>query len=182
MGVRLVAAGLGAWLACLGVTAQAQPLPVASLDQQATVPVLDIPAVMPALAVATANQTVTVDSAGQHFIRATAANGLVIEVHFTACAEGSETGPPAGCKALYMTAVWGELAEADRATVAAVLAQFLAENPLANGALAQGVSPYLARYVIADFGIAKGNLLSEFANFVGLATAFTNQVNTAMRP
>lgn len=169
---------LGGFVLAMGHgPALAQPRPVSTIDQQALVPALDIAAVRPALAVASANQVTSVDADGVEFIRATAANGLVFEVHFTACEEAAPVASPQGCKALYLTAIWGGVDPARRAELDAIMASFLAQNPLVNAATLDDSSPYLLRYVIADYGIPQGNLLSEFGNFVGIATAFHNQVS-----
>lgn len=149
----------------------AQVRPVDTVDQTAMLPALGIEAVQPALSVTTANMLVAANETGEEYLVATAANGLSFQIQFQSC-EAANTG----CKAMLMLALWeGPAADAREAFMQRNTA-FALSHPMASAGLLEDGSAYVARYVIADYGIPQGNLVSEFANFVRGATDFHNQV------
>ncbi|WP_047002678.1 hypothetical protein [Aurantiacibacter luteus] len=156
----------------IGSGASAQTRPVDSIDQTETLASLGPSAVLPALSVATANQVVEVQADGTPFVSATASNGLLMQMYFTACDDGGQTG----CKGMSIVSVWPRVAEETVPAVAAATRSFLLDHPLANAGQFDDNRPYFSRYVIADYGIAQGNLLSEFSNFIRGATEFHNML------
>ncbi|GGD53851.1 hypothetical protein GRI62_04490 [Erythrobacter arachoides] len=152
--------------------ALAQQRPANSIDGTAIISSLGPDAVMPALAVATANQLVEARPDGTPFISATAMNGLVMQISFTSCDEGGQTG----CLGMSIVSVWTAAEPEVQAQIAAAVRGFLIDHPLANAGQFDDGTPYFSRYVIADYGIAQGNLLSEFSNFVSGATDFHNML------
>ncbi|MEO1045692.1 MAG: hypothetical protein AAFX04_09660 [Pseudomonadota bacterium] len=163
---------LAAWPGAL----MAQAAPVESIDQTEILPELNASNVVPVLKVVTGNHVTSLDSDLNHFITATATNGLRFDVRFHGCEDPkAENIDKMQCRALSLVALWEP--RGDAAVMNPVIADFLYKNPLANAGMLPDGSIYMTRYIIADYGIAQGNLLSEMANFVRTATDFTNTVN-----
>lgn len=154
------------------VPALGQALPIESIDQEQHIASLGIDTVTPALAVVVANQVAQANEDGSEFISATAANGLGFRVQFEACEESAREG----CKAMLLLAVWEAFPAEFHQRLAQSLSAFTREQPMVSAGTLEDGSPYVARYVIADFGTPQGNLVSEFANFVRAATDFHNEV------
>lgn len=150
----------------------AQTADVGTIDQTEIVPYLNSKSIVPALKVVTGNHLVSVDSQNREFISAVAGNGLQFEVHFHGCRQDD----PRKCRAMSMLARWPSLKKSDAKKLSRLAPEFLRSNPLINSGIAEDNSPYVTRYVIADYGTAQGNLLSEFANFIRVASTFNKQM------
>ena len=163
--IKIAAVGL-----VLGTTslASAQPVDVSTIDQEKILPHLNSEAVIPALKVVTGNHLVAVGPQNQQYVSATASNGLKFEVHFHGCAEDEIRK----CRAMSIVAQWPSVKKSRMKKVGQINSDFLRKNALINAGILENGSPYLVRYVIADHGTAQGNVLSEFANFVRVATAY----------
>ncbi|RIV85643.1 hypothetical protein [Aurantiacibacter zhengii] len=154
------------------VPALGQALPIETIDQEEHVSSLGIDTVTPALAVVVANQVAQANEDGSEFISATAANGLGFRIQFEACDETAREG----CKAMLLLAVWEAFPAEFQERLSESVSAFTREQPMVSAGTLEDGSPYVARYVIADFGTPQGNLVSEFANFVQTATDFHNEV------
>lgn len=154
------------------VPALAQALPIETIDQEEHVSSLGIDTVAPALGVVVANQVSQANEDGSEFISATAANGLGFRIQFEACEETAREG----CKAMLLLAMWEAFPAEFHQRLAQSVSAYSREQPMVSAGTLEDGSPYVARYVIADFGTPQGNLVSEFANFVRTATAFHNEV------
>jgi len=158
----------------LAGAAMAQMQPMDSIDPNAMLPALDAEAVAPALAVVTANSLAQVDDAGNEFITAYVSNGLTFEIHFTSCAEPLSQD----CKAMYMLATWDAADPSEQASMDEMTSAFQVERPIVSAGVLPDGKPYVLRFVIADYGIQQGNVLSEFSNFIQNATDFHNRLGT----
>jgi hypothetical protein len=188
----LFKAGLGGAIACLSISpAAAQMRPLDTIDQTETIESVNVKSVAPALATVTGNQYEAVDPNGTNVLFGTATNGLRFEVHFRACtpdleeetaapadSEGVESSEPAPqhCRALYSMSVWDALPEGKQAAFNEAAIAFQRNHPTVSTGLLDNGTPYILRYVIADYGIQQGNLVSEFANFIRSATEFQNTI------
>lgn len=156
----------------------AQAAPVDSIDQSEILSSLNAENVVPVLKIVTGNHVLQIDADQNHFIGATATNGLQFDVRFHGCVDpAAEQITDMQCRAFSMVALWEP--RPDAAAAASAIPDFLYNNPLANAGILSDGSIYLTRYVIADYGIAQGNLLSEMANYVRTVTAFANTITSA---
>ncbi|QFT78475.1 hypothetical protein [Erythrobacter sp. THAF29] len=170
-----IAIGTAAFLGASGATAQ--PMPIDTIDEAVLLSTVNEETVAPALAVVTGNQLVSVDADGNPMLIATATNGLRFEVRFRAC-EAISGESKRHCKGVFIVGVWDALPESDRAAFADLMTGFSRQNPAVNAGLTGDGSPYLVRYVIADFGTPQGNMVSEFANYIRSATEFQNAIGS----
>ncbi len=161
-------------LAAQGIAgaALAQMQPIESVDPDVMLPSLDAEAVAPALAVVTVNSLAQMDDAGNQFITAYVSNGLSFEVRFTSCAEPLSQD----CKAMYMIATWDAVDPTLQASLDQMAGEFQIERPIVSSGTLPDGKPYVLRFVIADYGIQQGNILSEFSNFIQNATDFHNRI------
>lgn len=167
--------GIIAALAICGAHAAAQPKPIGTIDQSVMVEHINENSVGPALAVVTENQLAGVDAQGSPTLIGTATNGLRFEVHFRACVDGAEQRDK-HCKGVFMMSVWDAFTSEKDAAFRNAMASYLRTNPTVNAGRTEDGSPYVVRYIIADFGTKQGNLVSEFANFIRSATEFQDAI------
>lgn len=162
-------------MAFAAAPAGAQPLPLDTIEQTDQIDRINEDTVAPALAVVTGNQLMGVDPQGDTQIVATATNGLRFEVSFRACEAGAED-EGRHCKGMYMRSIWDAPDDAARDEARAAIANYALRNPAVNSGTLSDGSPYIIRYVIADYGTKQGNLVSEFSNFIRSATDFQNSI------
>lgn len=155
--------------------AAAQPLPIDTIDQAEHLRTVNEQTVEPALAVVTGNQLTSVDAEGNAMLVATATNGLRFEVRFRACDEEPDDAQR-HCRGVFIVGVWDALPEEKRDAYSDLMASYMRQNPAVNAGLMEDGSPYLVRYVIADYGTPQGNMVSEFANYIRNATDFQNTI------
>ncbi len=163
--------------------AGAQIAPIETLDQSAPVERVNEITVGDALAVVTETRIMNVDQQGDAYVIATAPNGLRFDVRFRACDEGDDpqngkpgADPTRHCRGIIITSAWGALPLDQAGEIATLGSRYQQGNPTVNAGMLPDGSPYLLRYVIADYGTKQGNLVSEFANFIRSATEFQNAI------
>ncbi len=150
-------------------TASGQAADVATIDQSKTLPHLNSEIIAPALKTVTGNHLVSVDGQKQKYIVGTATNGLLFEIRFHGCSKDKTVK----CKAMSLTSTWGKLKKSKAKKLGTQISKFLLSHPLANAGFLEDGSPYISRYVIADYGTPQGNVVSEIANFIRAATEFS---------
>lgn len=155
-------------------TAFAQVRSPDTIDPTEMLSALDAQSVEPALSIVTVNSVPQMDDAGNQFITAAVGNGLTFDVHFASCAEALSQD----CKAMYMMALWDAVDPAVQLEMEALANSFQMERPIVSTGFLPDGKPYLLRFVIADYGIQQGNVLSEFSNFIQNATDFHNLMGT----
>lgn len=166
--MRHVLLVVAATVALSATSAHAQPQPADTIDREQVIETLNSETVAPALAVVTGNHVVAADVDGRPFISAIAANGLHFELHFRACEEGGTDA----CQAVSLVARWERNETQDEDRLRDYVSNFARGNAVVSPGMLEDGSPFVSRYVIADHGIAQGNLLSEFYNFVLGASLF----------
>jgi hypothetical protein len=155
-------------LMSLAASTNAQPVDIDTIDQSEIIPYLNSETIIPALKVVTGNHIVQVDSQGKNRVTAVATNGLQFEIDFHGC----DDNIPPRCKAMSLLSIWEKPKSSKE--IKKLLPGFLIDNSIANAGILMDGRPYLTRYVIADFGTPQGNILSEIANFVRVATQFNS--------
>lgn len=158
-----------------GVPVFAQAAPSETFDPTEVLPSLDAASVAPALAVVTSQSRIQMDDTGDPFISAVASNGLQFEVRFSSCEEPMAQA----CKAMFLLAIWDDISGTQQAELRALVNDFQMENPIISTGFLPDGKPYVLRFVIADYGIQQGNVLSEFSNFIQNATEFHNRITSA---
>ena len=171
---------IASWIAATSVAlvasaAAAQPTSIDSIDQTQVIERINEDSVVPALKVVTGNHIGSVDAEGAPSLSATATNGLRFDVNFRACEEASEDAAR-HCMGLFMVSAWDPVPAGQEDAWTSALVQYLRDNPSVSAGRTEDGSPFVVRYVIADFGTKQGNLVSEFANFIRSATAFQNAI------
>ena len=175
LGNRLIALAL----MMLPSLALAQATSVESINQKKVLKSLNASNIVPVLKTLTGNHVGVIDGQGNHYITATATNGLKFELFFHGCeAPNAANHKDMKCVGLSMVSSWG--AGSAPAKLKAVIPAFLRENPLVNAGQLEDGGFYVTRYVIADYGTAQGNLLSEMANFIRISSNFANTMNQAI--
>lgn len=176
--VRIAVFGI---MSVTAASAQAQTKPLESIDAGVEIAAVNQRSIVPALSVVSVNQVAQLDENGGDMIVATLSNGLRFEVRNVACEEAVEDTPP-HCRGMYMISRWDAL-PANMETQWSVAEQnFRLDHPAVNAGRAEDGSPYVARYVIADYGINQGNLIAEFANFARSVTDFQNLLGSVASP
>ncbi|KLI62819.1 hypothetical protein AAV99_12075 [Aurantiacibacter marinus] len=155
-------------------TAFAQTRSPDTIDPAEMLSALDAGSVDAALAVVTVNAVAQMDEAGNQFMTATVGNGLTFEIHFASC----EQELSQACKAMYLIARWDAVSPDAQEQMEALANNFQMERPIVSTGFLPDGKPYLLRFVIADYGIQQGNVLSEFSNFIQNATDFHNLIGT----
>lgn len=159
--------------------ALAQATSVESINQKKILKSLNASNIVPVLKTLTGNHVGVIDGQGNHYIIATATNGLKFEIFFHGCeVPNAANYEDMKCVGLSMISTWG--ADSDAAKLNAAIPAFLRENPLINAGQLDDGGFYVMRYVIADYGTAQGNLLSEMANFIRISSNFANTMNQAI--
>jgi hypothetical protein len=97
---------------------------------------------------------------------------LKINMFFTACNPQS----PAQCEGLYMLAFWPKPAERNLANLTQAASDFNRLYEFSKAGVSVAGEPFVARYLISDFGVKRGTLRREVTNFVALAQRFNQEV------
>lgn len=170
---------------CISTGAHAQMAEIDTLDQAATVDLVNEVTVGEALSVVTETRIMNVDQQGDAYVIATAPNGLRFDVRFRACDEGDDpqnakpgADPTRHCRGIIITSAWDALPMERADELTTLGARYQQGNPTVNAGMLPDGSPYMLRYVIADYGTRQGNLVSEFANFIRSASEFQSAIAT----
>ncbi|WP_438727128.1 hypothetical protein ACR9YC_10070 [Parasphingorhabdus sp. DH2-15] len=173
---KLLYGVITAAMLCTPAVASAQASSADNLKQKKIVKALDAKSIEPVLKTITGNHLLLVDANGNHYISATATNGLKFEIFFHGCDNAAAVEiEDMKCRGMNLISIWESGNAPEK--VAASIPSFLRENPIVNAGSLEDGSFYVTRYVIADYGTAQGNLLSEMANFVRIASNFANTMN-----
>lgn len=108
---------------------------------------------------------------GRPFVEASFAQ-LKINMFFTACPPGQ----PNQCQGLYMLAFWPKPPERNPQNLAQAAGDFNRLYEFSKAGVSVAGEPFVARYLISDFGVKRGTLRREVTNFVVLAQRFNQEV------
>lgn len=144
----------------------AQPLPKETIDSAKILPYFNVDTINATLKTVTGNHISTVTPAGENIITGYAPNGLEFAVHFLQC----DQDIPVQCKALQLLTSWS--LDDKKMDFQTNLPSFQRSHLFVNSGLLADGRPYLARIVLADQGLAQGNLAAEIRNFLSDATDF----------
>ena len=166
----VLAAGLGFGALVSQSMAQSNPLaneiitgagkPVANFDVQNVIPILQ------EMGLSIEGRT---DDSGNKLLLAQASSGLRFALIPVACQNGANSG----CVGMNMLALFPQAPQRD-----------VNSFNYRYAFVSAGVHPtnstsYVSRYMIADYGIPKGNIASNIYNFIALAEQFSKVVNDA---
>jgi hypothetical protein len=153
----------------------AQPLPDNTIDPAKIIPYFDVSTIDATLKTVTGNHLATVTPSGENIITAYAPNGLEFTVHFSQCDEKI----PVRCKALQLLTSWS--LDGQKLNLQNIVPAFQRSHLFVNSGILEDGRPYIARIVIADQGLAQGNLATEIRNFTSDATEFNGKLLEAAR-
>lgn len=163
----------------LGVTniapLAAQPLPADTIDPAKIIPYFDPDTIDATLKTVTGNHLAAVTSSGENIITAYAPNGLEFTFQFHQCQDVI----PVRCKALQLLTSWN--LDGQKLDLQKILPPFQRSHLFVNSGILADGRPYLARIIIADQGLAQGNLATEIRNFISDATDFNRTLIEAAR-
>lgn len=108
---------------------------------------------------------------GRAFVEASFGQ-LKINMFFTACPPGQ----PSQCQGLYLLAFWPKPAERNLANLTQAAGDFNRLYEFSKAGVSVAGEPFVARYLISDFGVKRGTLRREVTNFVVLAQRFNAEV------
>ncbi len=108
---------------------------------------------------------------GRPFVEASIGQ-LKINMFFTACPPGQ----PSQCQGLYLLAFWPKPAERNLANLTQAAGDFNRLYEFSKAGVSVAGEPFVARYLISDFGVKRGTLRREVTNFVVLAQRFNAEV------
>jgi hypothetical protein len=108
---------------------------------------------------------------GRAFVEASFGQ-LKVNMFFTACPPGQ----PSQCQGLYMLAFWPKPAERNLANLTQAAGDFNRLYEFSKAGVSVAGEPFVARYLISDFGVKRGTLRREVTNFVVLAQRFNAEV------
>ena len=108
---------------------------------------------------------------GRNFVEASFGQ-LRINMFFTACPPQQ----PTQCEGLYLLAFWPKPAERNLANLTAAAGDFNRLYEFSKAGVSVAGEPFVARYLISDFGVKRGTLRREITNFVVLAQKFNAEV------
>lgn len=97
---------------------------------------------------------------------------LKVNMFFTACPPSQ----PNQCQGLYLLAFWPKPAERNAQNLAGAAADFNRLYEFSKAGVSVAGEPFVARYLISDFGVKRGTLRREVTNFVVLAQRFNQEV------
>jgi len=153
----------------------AQPLPNETIDPAKIIPYFDAETIDATLKTVTGNHLATVAPSGDNIITAYAPNGLEFTVHFLQC----DAKVPIQCKALQLLTSWS--LDGEKLDLQNIVPAFQRSHLFVNSGILEDGRPYIARIIIADQGLAQGNLATEIRNFISDATDFNGQLIEASR-
>jgi hypothetical protein len=151
----------------------AQPLPDDTIDPAKIIPYFDAQSVDATLGTVTGNHLATVTPDGENIITAYAPDGLQFTIHFRQCDQASAVR----CKALQLLTSWS--LEGREADLQNMLPQFQRSHLFVNSGILEDGRPYMTRIIVAEHGLAQGNLAAEIRNFLSDASAFNRELLTA---
>jgi hypothetical protein len=108
---------------------------------------------------------------GRPFVEASFGQ-LKINMFFTACPPGQSNQ----CQGLYLLAFWPKPAERNPQNLAQAAGDFNRLYEFSKAGVSVAGEPFVARYLISDFGVKRGTLRREVTNFVVLAQRFNQEV------
>lgn len=108
---------------------------------------------------------------GRPFVEASFGQ-LKVNMFFTACPPGQ----PDQCQGLYMLAFWPKPAERNLGNLTQAAGDFNRLYEFSKAGVSVAGEPFVARYLISDFGVKRGTLRREVTNFVVLAQRFNAEV------
>lgn len=108
---------------------------------------------------------------GRNFVEASFGQ-LRINMFFTACPPAK----PSQCDGLYMLAFWPKPAERNLDNLTQAAGDFNRTYEFSKAGVSVAGEPFVARYLISDFGVKRGTLRREITNFVVLAQRFNQEV------
>lgn len=108
---------------------------------------------------------------GRPFVEASFGQ-LRVNMFFTACPPNQ----PNQCQGLYMLAFWPKPAERNPQNLAQAAGDFNRLYEFSKAGVSVAGEPFVARYLISDFGVKRGTLRREVTNFVVLAQRFNQEV------
>jgi hypothetical protein len=108
---------------------------------------------------------------GRPFVEASFGQ-LRVNMFFTACPPNQ----PSQCQGLYMLAFWPKPAERNPQNLAQAASDFNRLYEFSKAGVSVAGEPFVARYLISDFGVKRGTLRREVTNFVVLAQRFNQEV------
>ncbi|MCG6119909.1 MAG: YbjN domain-containing protein [Blastomonas sp.] len=108
---------------------------------------------------------------GRSFVEASFGQ-LKINMFFTACPPGQ----PDQCQGLYLLAFWPKPAERNLGNLTQAAGDFNRLYEFSKAGVSVAGEPFVARYLISDFGVKRGTLRREVTNFVVLAQRFNAEV------
>jgi len=149
----------------------AQPLPRESINPAKIIPYFNVDTIDATLKTVTGNHLPTVSPTGENIVTAYAPNGLQFTIHFQLC----EGKVPVQCKAIQLLTSWD--LENRKVELQKLIPQFQRNHLFVSSGLLEDGRPYISRIVIADQGLAQGNLATEIRNFISDATEFNSQLS-----
>lgn len=108
---------------------------------------------------------------GRPFVEASFGQ-LKINMFFTACPPNQ----PDQCQGLYLLAFWPKPNERNLANLTQAAGDFNRLYEFSKAGVSVAGEPFVARYLISDFGVKRGTLRREVTNFVVLAQRFNQEV------
>ncbi|MDM7958030.1 YbjN domain-containing protein [Blastomonas sp.] len=108
---------------------------------------------------------------GRTFVEASFGQ-LKINMFFTACPPEQ----PSQCQGLYLLAFWPKPAERNLINLTQAAGDFNRLYEFSKAGVSVAGEPFVARYLISDFGVKRGTLRREVTNFVVLAQRFNAEV------
>lgn len=108
---------------------------------------------------------------GRRFVEASFGQ-LKVNMFFTACPPGQ----PDQCQGLYLLAFWPKPTDRNLANLTQAAGDFNRLYEFSKAGVSVAGEPFVARYLISDFGVKRGTLRREVTNFVVLAQRFNQEV------
>lgn len=108
---------------------------------------------------------------GRNFVEASFGQ-LRINMFFTACPPAR----PTQCDGLYLLAFWPKPPERNLDNLTQAAGDFNRTYEFSKAGVSVAGEPFVARYLISDFGVKRGTLRREITNFVVLAQRFNQEV------
>ncbi|WP_373486797.1 YbjN domain-containing protein [Blastomonas sp.] len=108
---------------------------------------------------------------GRNFVEASI-GALKINMFFTACPPNQ----PTACQGVYLLSFWPKPAERNAGNLAQAASDFNRNYEFSKAGVSVAGEPFVARYLISDFGVKRGTLRREITNFVVLAQRFNQEV------
>lgn len=108
---------------------------------------------------------------GRKFVEASFGQ-LRINMFFTACPPAQ----PTQCEGLYLLSFWPKPTDRNVGNLTQAAGDFNRTYEFSKAGVSVAGEPFVARYLISDFGVKRGTLRREITNFVVLAQRFNAEV------